>query len=207
MKELQEFRNLVSVNVPKWAGVGAVRYIPEYLIDKKEQIEQYINLKLEYEANKASVNDEQPTQSTEVDKKPLDDKKVVEAKPTDDNSQIPIADSEKSEESKAESKPDETHASTANSTSHFEANDEIESYINEINNLNKDLVRKLQSQDGAFSLGEADDGLFAVKFGMVKEIEAIKKLAIEVKSVGKEVEESSIVRIVFSPFGFFYREV
>jgi hypothetical protein len=28
--------------VPKWAGIGAVRYVPDYLLDKLEDINVYL---------------------------------------------------------------------------------------------------------------------------------------------------------------------
>ena len=70
---------------------------------------------------------------------------------------------------------------------------EFEKYIKEINELNEKLVKKLQSQDGAFSIGVADDELFAVKFGMVNEADVVKNLAGEVQQMGKEIEEASKV--------------
>ncbi len=66
--------------------------------------------------------------------------------------------------------------------------------IKEINEINEQLVKNLQAQDGAFSTGQAYDGLKAVKFGMVSELAALKKLADQVQKVGKVVEEDSRVR-------------
>lgn len=69
----------------------------------------------------------------------------------------------------------------------------LEKCIHEVNEINKELVKKLQANDGAFTLGEAEDGMYVVKFGMVNELEAVKNLASEVQLVGKEVEENSRV--------------
>jgi hypothetical protein len=135
------------VQVAKWAGVGALRYIPEYLMDKKQSITEYISHK---------------TNESRHEENQSDNKDLIE-----------LVNSDKK--------------SISNET---EINSDLEKSINEINEINKEIVKKLQTHDGAFSLGEADDGLCAVKFGMVKELEAIGKLANEVQLVGKEVEES-----------------
>jgi hypothetical protein len=42
VKEIKQFQNLSVVNVPKWAGIGAVRYIPDYLLDKIDEINKYL---------------------------------------------------------------------------------------------------------------------------------------------------------------------
>ena len=77
-------------------------------------------------------------------------------------------------------------------------NELLEKYIEEIKTINKALVEKLQAHDGAFSLGEASDGMVAIKCGMVNEIDDLKKLACQVQDVGKEVEESA--RVCFNWF-------
>ena len=33
--KIKEFPNLISVNILKWAGIGAVRYIPDYLLNQR----------------------------------------------------------------------------------------------------------------------------------------------------------------------------
>lgn len=97
------YPNLVPLECDKWAGIGAVTYVPDYFIDKE-----------------------------------FDDK----------------------------------------------AKDEI-------NKLNIELVRVLQSKDGAFSLGFNSNGLYGVKFGMVNDLESLNSLALQVQQQGKQVEESS----------------
>ena len=126
-KEIKEYKNLLPVKVPKWAGVGAVRYIPDYLIDKLGEIKDYFNKKSELNL-------------TEVDSS-------------------------------------------------------LEKYAQEINELNEQIVKKLQSQDNAFSAGEATDKYLAIQFGMINDIDSLKKLFSEVECVSKEVEESS--RVIF----------
>lgn len=54
----------------------------------------------------------------------------------------------------------------------------------------------MQAQDGAFSIGQAYDGMKAVKFGMVNDLEVLKKLASQVQEVGQTVEEESRVSII-----------
>lgn len=112
--KINAYPNLKSVNIPKWAGIGAVSYVPDYLINKKHLIVDNEEFKLE------------------------------------------------------------------------------------VNKLNTELVKTLQAFDGAFSLGQTNEGLLGVKFGMVNEVEALDKLATQVQNVGKTVEESSRVRVVFN---------
>ncbi|CAG5088395.1 Similar to pdxdc1: Pyridoxal-dependent decarboxylase domain-containing protein 1 (Xenopus laevis) [Cotesia congregata] len=59
----------------------------------------------------------------------------------------------------------------------------------ELNRLNNQLVEALRSTDAAFSLGEGDDGLSCVRFGMVTQDTA--KLISLVLQVGREVEANS----------------
>lgn len=61
----------------------------------------------------------------------------------------------------------------------------------EINRLNSELVSKLKSTDSAFSLGEGDDGMLGVRFGMVTDDLDMDELIGLVLSHGQEVEESS----------------
>ena len=107
--KISAYPNLKSVNIQKWAGIGAVAYVPDYLINKKHLIVDNEEFKLE------------------------------------------------------------------------------------VNKLNTELVKTLQTFDGAFSLGQTYEGLLGVKFGMVNEIDALDKLATQVQNVGKTVEESSKV--------------
>ena len=73
----------------------------------------------------------------------------------------------------------------------------IEHHAKEINEINEKLVKNLQAQDSAFSQGETSDKMIAVKFGMVNEIDSVKKLAFQVQQVGKDIEESSRVSIFY----------
>jgi hypothetical protein len=114
------YPNLKSVNVKKWAGIGAVSYVPDSLVNKKHLISESEEFKLE------------------------------------------------------------------------------------VNKLNTELVKSLQSIDGAFSLGQTTEGLLGVKFGMVNEMEALDKLAIQVQKTGKNVEESSRVRLFKQLNGAFF---
>ncbi|CAF0713119.1 unnamed protein product [Brachionus calyciflorus] len=140
-REVRAFKNLLPVNVPKWAGVGAVRYIPEYLIDQIEAIKEFFRKKSELQVSKVEENE---------------DDKVEENK-----------NNETSEDQK------------------------LQDFANEINELNEQIVKKLQSQDSAFSSDLATDNLIAIKFGMIQDLDSLKRLFEEVLKVSKEVEESS----------------
>ncbi|XP_042910971.1 pyridoxal-dependent decarboxylase domain-containing protein 1 isoform X2 [Parasteatoda tepidariorum] len=61
----------------------------------------------------------------------------------------------------------------------------------DINQLNTELVSKLKATDSAFSLGEADDGMLCVRFGMVDAHLNLDELMSVVTSAGQELEESS----------------
>ncbi|XP_074093920.1 pyridoxal-dependent decarboxylase domain-containing protein 1 isoform X2 [Cotesia typhae] len=61
----------------------------------------------------------------------------------------------------------------------------------ELNRLNNQLVEALRSTDAAFSLGEGDDGLSCVRFGMVTQDTDLAKLISLVLQVGREVEANS----------------
>lgn len=61
----------------------------------------------------------------------------------------------------------------------------------ELNRLNTQLVERLQNTDQAFSLGEDNEGMSYVRFGMVTAGSDVEELLEMVLSVGKEVEESS----------------
>jgi hypothetical protein len=71
-----------------------------------------------------------------------------------------------------------------------EEDNDLKKYIQEIEQINTDLVERLQSQDAAFSLGQADDHMVAIKLGMVNEMNDLKRLASQVQDQGKELEES-----------------
>lgn len=43
--EIKEYVNLIPVKVADWAGVGAFRYIPDYLINKIDEINNFFNIK------------------------------------------------------------------------------------------------------------------------------------------------------------------
>ena len=172
----------MSVNVPKWAGVGAVRYIPDYLLDKLEEIKTY------QEKFLVQLSDKPDEQADTDEIKPLDDAITLNGHDSSLN------ETETSVETSAATKS----TPVALKTPQIEApvkNDLLEKYIEEIKSINNALVEKLQAQDGAFSLGEASDNLVAVKFGMVNEIEDLKNLACQVQDVGKEVEESTRVSL------------
>lgn len=65
-KEIKEFKNLKAVEAPKWAGVGAVRYVPDYLIDRLGEIEDYLKRKkngdhmTEHKSNEVDLIDLEP---------------------------------------------------------------------------------------------------------------------------------------------------
>lgn len=69
---------------------------------------------------------------------------------------------------------------------------EFNKWIKEINDINEEIVKTLQSQDGAFSIGMANDNLKGVKLGMVNEVDAVEKLAEQIQMTGKTIEESAI---------------
>jgi hypothetical protein len=156
---------LISVNVPKWAGIGAVRYIPDYLLDKIDEIIKYQEEIISFSSSSSSDNLRDETSLNTSSNLTL-------------NSQEKLTD-DKSMQSEQKPKPAK--------------NELFEKFIEEIVSINNALVEKLQAHDGAFSLGEASDNMVAVKFGMVNEIDDLKKLACQVQDVGKEVEESARV--------------
>lgn len=63
----------------------------------------------------------------------------------------------------------------------------------ELNNLNVALVDALRSTDSAFSLGEGQDGLMCVRFGMLTPQSDVEELLSLVIRVGQSVEENSRV--------------
>ena len=156
---------MISVNVPKWAGIGAVRYIPDYLLEKIDEIIKYQEEIISFSSSSSSDNLK-------------DETSLNTSSNLTSNSQEKLTD-DKSMQSEQKPKPAK--------------NELFEKFIEEIVSINNALVEKLQAHDGAFSLGEASDNMVAVKFGMVNEIDDLKKLACQVQDVGKEVEESARV--------------
>jgi hypothetical protein len=162
---------LIPVNIPKWAGVGAVRYIPDYLMNKIDEISKY----LEFIKNKEfSVS--------------MDESRLSQTNSSLDSDIIKT-------EIDQQEQPNKT--TDLNEIFEEEYMKKLNQDIKEINKLNEQLVKLLQTQDGAFSIGQADDGLKAVKFGMVSELDALKNLASQVQKVGKTVEEDSRVQEFF----------
>lgn len=128
--EIKEYGNFIPVKVTGWAGVGAVRYIPDYLINKIDEIKNCFRIKSENKTNESLT------------------------------------------ESSGES---------------------LEKELKEVNSLNELIIKKLQSNDNAFSSGEATDGFMAIKFGMIQDIGLLKKLFDQVLLVSQDIEESSRV--------------
>ena len=172
---IKEYKNLISVNVPKWAGIGAVRYIPDYLLDNLDQILKYQENVISFSKSSSSesLKDETNLNKTSNEQDSTDDKKLLN----------------KSMQNEKNSKPTK--------------NELFDKYIEEIKRINNALVEKLQTHDGAFSLGEASDGMVAIKCGMVNDIDDLKKLACQVQEIGKEVEESARVRILILSISFY----
>jgi len=77
-KEIKEFKNLKSVEAPKWAGVGAVRYVPDYLIDRLGEIEEHLkrkksgNHEVEHKTKEADLIDLEPEKSESAIQPPSD---------------------------------------------------------------------------------------------------------------------------------------
>lgn len=63
----------------------------------------------------------------------------------------------------------------------------------ELNNLNIALVDALRSTDSAFSLGQSQDGMMCVRFGMLTPQSDVEELLNLVVRVGQSVEENSRV--------------
>ena len=163
---------MIPVNIPKWAGVGAVRYIPDYLMDKLDEISKYLEFirskefSVSIAESRLSQTDSAVDTDTDTSKSETDGQELANKTAADLNEVF-----------------EEKHMQ------------KLYQDIKEINDINEQLVKLLQAQDGAFSIGQADDGLKAVKFGMVSELDALKNLASQVQKVGKTVEEDSRVRI------------
>jgi hypothetical protein len=197
-KDVKDMKNLIAVHVPKWAGIGSVRYIPDDLVDKVDQLREYQLEKLRLnEAKKRAAEREIDTES----ESPSNSSTVASEFRPSAIEASPEKTSESSNEassSASEAKPDEAkEGEEKNVDAVFVEDAQFEKFIKEINELNEKLVKKLQAQDGAFSLGVANDGMSAVKFGMVNELDVVKNLAGEVQEVGKELEEASKVSLVF----------
>lgn len=167
---IKEYKNLISVNIPKWAGIGAVRYIPDYLLDDLDKITKY--------------QEEMISLSTSSSNGNLKEEISLNEKSNEQEASDKVDDLNKTLQKDEQTKPNK--------------NELLKKYIEEIKTINKALVERLQAHDGAFSLGEASDGMVAIKCGMVNEIDDLKKLACQVQDVGKEVEESA--RVCFNWF-------
>ena len=172
-ENIKEYKNLISVNIPKWAGIGAVRYIPDYLLDNLDKINKY--------------QEEMISLSTSSSNGNLKEEISLNEKSNEQEASDKVDDLNKSLQKDEQTKPNK--------------NELLEKYIEEIKSINKALVEKLQAHDGAFSLGEASDGMVAIKCGMVNEIDDLKKLACQVQDVGKDVEDSA--RVCFNIKQFF----
>lgn len=61
----------------------------------------------------------------------------------------------------------------------------------QLNRFNSELVLKLKNTDSAFSLGESEDGMCCVRFGMVTDELDVEELVGMVLGAGIELEESS----------------
>ena len=163
-KEINDFANLKPVKVRKWVGIGAVRYVPDYLIDKFNEINKYMS---EIKNKNSNTNENDSDLVNEETKNGI--------------------------ESESETHDEMSREKIPRIIEDEKLNSEIEKYIKEINELNEQLVKNLQAQDGAFSIGIATDGLKAVKFGMTADPDSIKSLATQVQDLGKELDESSRV--------------
>ena len=117
-----------------------MRYIPDYLMDKLDEINGYVRYR------------DTP-------------------KTTNSDSELELID---------------LHHETSSTESSLS-----EKWIIEINEINRELVRKLQARDNAFAIGEDRHRMLFIKFGMVNEIEAVRKLAAEVQILGREIQENS----------------
>ena len=175
--DLKEFKNLVPVSVPKWAGVGAVRFMPDYLSEQAEAIAKYQEAKLRAKKAKKGAEEVKPEQPV----KTPESEEPSQQTPAD---QAPAESSEEVVAPKSEKEAEEE----------FVVDEVMEKHVKDINNLNDQLVKKLQAQDGAFSIGEASDEMLAVKFGMINESDALKSLALQVQDAGRDVEEASRVK-------------
>lgn len=61
----------------------------------------------------------------------------------------------------------------------------------EVNKINQELVILLKNTDSAFSLGEGEDGLHCVRFGMVTEDTDMEELIELIVNTGREIEETT----------------
>lgn len=174
-------KNLVVVPVSKWAGIGAVRYVPDDLLDKLNSIYEYQEEKNKFnEKKQADQSEKESLNQAQGEFGPLDTEKSENGQEKSQEQPV-VSETVAPEETK---QPDDVFVEDA----------QIERYIKQINSLNEKLVKKLQAQDGAFSLDQGDDLMNVVKFGMVNELDIVKSLALEVQEVGKSVEEDSKVQ-------------
>uniref|UniRef100_A0A915J0Q4 Pyridoxal-dependent decarboxylase domain-containing protein 1 n=1 Tax=Romanomermis culicivorax TaxID=13658 RepID=A0A915J0Q4_ROMCU len=66
-----------------------------------------------------------------------------------------------------------------------------EKQIEQVSHLNIELLRVLKTKDSAFSLGESEEGLKCIRFGMLADEKDLTELLNLVSQKGKEIEESS----------------
>jgi hypothetical protein len=224
-RDVREMKNLVSVHVAKWAGIGSVRYIPDDLVDKVEQLREYQLEKIRHgeakkklaeekerekkvattESNSSTVASEflpKPTESPALEPNSPSEPTTTTTSETKEEEAAALSSTETTKSSKSPLNQEEKKEEGEIESSVFVEDAQFEKFIKEIDELNEKLVKKLQAQDGAFSLGQASDGMNAVKFGMVNELDVVKNLAGEVQEVGKELEEASKVSS-FASFNFF----
>lgn len=178
-KQIRTFSNLMPASIPKWAGIGAVRYIPEYLLDKIDDILKYVEYKrtLKEPVEKAEITETSGT--------------VVEVTKTVETSESTAKENDAKEDLKQEEPAKEPTKEHVKGPYDVGTMWDYDKHIIEINDINDKLVKKLQAEDGAFSIGVATDSLKAIKFGMVNESDAVEKLASQVQVIGKEIEENS----------------
>jgi hypothetical protein len=193
---VKDFKNLIAVDVPEWAGIGAVRYIPDYLLEKLNDVLDYQMLKLKRN------NDESVKKSPIIFKKFI--RESAEKKRIEENGSISqkikyteekiLKSSEILNNQSIKSRETEEFEKKDYLVSEFMFNNEIEKYVKEIDRINEELIKKISAKDNAFSLGVGVDGMTAIKFGMVSEVSAIRNLANEVQYIGKDIEEASKVK-------------
>jgi hypothetical protein len=175
--EIKKFNNLRPVHVPNWAGIGALRYIPDNLIVKYQQIIDYQAEKLNHKLRLEAAETQKQEEKKEDEKVSVQTDSEVQQKDTENGPK---------DENEKEIIP------TSDSNVDILVEDEqYEKYIKELNDLNERIVKKLQAQDGAFSLSVAQDNLNAVKLGMVNGLDVVSNLAQGVNQIGKDIEESN----------------
>ncbi|XP_046402457.1 pyridoxal-dependent decarboxylase domain-containing protein 1 isoform X2 [Ischnura elegans] len=132
VKLVEASPRLQAVEMPQWAGLGGVRYIPEACLTPPAP----------------SLPAASPSSSQSPSKS---------STPPSSPSPMPLTDQAKEE----------------------------------LNRLHTQLVERLRGTDAAFSIGEGEDGLACVRFGMVTADTDVEELLGLVVCMGREVEESS----------------